>query len=198
VEIDGTGCFVQAQGPCNRENAASRFGATFLARWGVGVRAARRLARLAARTPTRTATMTETPAVARSIAAPLDPPLRPGERPLRTLGQLVAALPWVDARSTALWGFLERVLTRCCASAAGGEGRRWLVGEARDGPMVGLVSLTRSGRIEVFLGREPRAGRPLVALGPPRAADSDDDDRLARGAGGDDDRGPAGHGARPA
>jgi len=166
VEISGTGHFVEAKGPCNRENAASRFGATFLARWGVGVRAAKLLADL----------LSTTPAMARTIAAPLGPPLRPGERPLRTLDELVAVLPWVDARSVSLWDFLARVLPQCRRSTAGGEGRRWLVVEARDGPMVGLLSLTRSGRVERWIGGDPRAGRPLALHGPPRGSDDDDDD----------------------
>ena len=156
VEVDAHGEVVEAQGPCNRENFASRFGTALLSRWGLGFGLLQRLG-----------VRDRFDAVL--LAAEEPPPLFPGERLIASLHDLIDALPFIAAARAPLERFLLsfvpvcRLLSATPSTPALPSMRRFLVVDqmtaGRGGRLFAIAAIDGEGRVVAWPGRSPGGHR---------------------------------------
>ncbi|MDP2345560.1 MAG: PcfJ domain-containing protein [Deltaproteobacteria bacterium] len=141
AEVSATGALVQAVGPRNVENAASRFARRVLTEWGAGFWAVR-------------VGGTET-----KVAAGRGPVLLDGERLLETVGECVALAQVLVAGSGEPGPGLQGPSHTRVASwfvehaAAGARGTLWMVRVPGKAGSAGVMALTAGGEIVDTLGR---------------------------------------------
>jgi len=155
IEVDSDGDVVEAQGPCNRDNAAARYARAVFARWGLGFALAERAERDGCG-----------PALPLVDVDP--PPLHAGERLIATLAELLAVLPFIATTRAHLAEFLRVLLPAAAEPFAATNTHRWFAVEGDDtagaDPRFTLVALDDDGCVTGWLGPPPRSGRRAAGL----------------------------------